>query len=207
MLEDICSKENFGLPAYTLHTTTGVDSDGKELGLYTYKISIPALFSGGQLSSNKLAKNIDEAKNEAAEYALLQIFAPQAQTYVDINELYFNYLQQKTGQSLAQMPQQQQQQSQLGTHTTPSLTPPTLMYPPVDPIAQLSSPEFQSILAANQVAASLASNSLSGNESLLKNSPTSWQLAQQQAPSNGEYFQTVVTPQYILDPTGKYIYT
>jgi hypothetical protein len=39
ILEDICSKENFGLPTYTLHTTTGVDSDGKELGLYTYKVT------------------------------------------------------------------------------------------------------------------------------------------------------------------------
>lgn len=39
ILEEICLKEGFGMPSFTLHTTNGNDQDGKEIGLYMYKVA------------------------------------------------------------------------------------------------------------------------------------------------------------------------
>ena len=38
LLEEICAKEGLALPVYTLHTTPGTDQEGKEIGLYMYKV-------------------------------------------------------------------------------------------------------------------------------------------------------------------------
>ena len=38
ILEELCVKENISLPIYTLDTTSGYGPDGKEIGLFIYKV-------------------------------------------------------------------------------------------------------------------------------------------------------------------------
>ena len=40
MLEEICAKQGLGLPVFTLHTTDGRDVEGREVGLYLYKVRL-----------------------------------------------------------------------------------------------------------------------------------------------------------------------
>ncbi len=54
---------------------------------------IPGLFGASQLSSNRLMRSLDDAKNDAAEFVLTQIFPqaqmPQlAQPFTEFSELY-----------------------------------------------------------------------------------------------------------------------
>lgn len=71
----MCIKEGIPTPTYTLHTTSGYEPDGKEIGLFMYKVMIPNIFNATQLSSNRLMRSIDEAKNDAAEFVLTQIYS------------------------------------------------------------------------------------------------------------------------------------
>ncbi len=88
-------KDGITPPIYTLHTTSGKNQEGRELSLYLYKVMIPSLFGTNQLCSNRLMQNLDDAKNDAAEFVLTQIF-PQtnhqlpslAQPLTDFNEVY-----------------------------------------------------------------------------------------------------------------------
>jgi len=66
VLEDICQKNHWGAPIYTLHST--VTNDGQ---LFLYKVTIPPL--GNTYQPQKLCRNVDEAKMFAAEYTLSQI--------------------------------------------------------------------------------------------------------------------------------------
>jgi len=68
MLEEICQKNNWGSPIYTLHST--VSNDGQ---LFLYKVTIPPL--GHTYQPQKLCRNVDEAKGFAAEYTLSQLNA------------------------------------------------------------------------------------------------------------------------------------
>jgi hypothetical protein len=88
ILEEMCLKEGIPQPIYTLHTTSG-QCDGKEIGLFMYKVMLPNIFNTSQLSSNRLMRTIEEAKNDAAEFVLMQIYSNQAQQ-ATINEN-FNY--------------------------------------------------------------------------------------------------------------------
>jgi hypothetical protein len=38
ILEELCVKESISPPVYTLHTTSGFGPDGKEIGLFMYKV-------------------------------------------------------------------------------------------------------------------------------------------------------------------------
>ncbi|XP_057297897.1 APOBEC1 complementation factor-like isoform X2 [Hydractinia symbiolongicarpus] len=66
LLEEICQKNNWGTPIYTLHST--VTNDGQ---LFLYKVTIPPL--GHTYQPQKLCRSLDEAKHFAAEYTLSQV--------------------------------------------------------------------------------------------------------------------------------------
>lgn len=66
ILEEICQKNQWGTPIFTLHST--VTNDGQ---LFLYKVTIPAL--GNTYQPQKLCRNVDEAKMYSAEYTLSQI--------------------------------------------------------------------------------------------------------------------------------------
>jgi hypothetical protein len=77
LLEEICSKNNWGSPIYQLLSTTAAPTregqgDMSHMTLYLYKVSIPAL-SNSTFQPNKLCRDPMEAKNYAAEYTLLQL--------------------------------------------------------------------------------------------------------------------------------------
>ncbi|XP_077986384.1 APOBEC1 complementation factor-like isoform X2 [Glandiceps talaboti] len=74
-LEEICNKNNWGTPVYTLHSTRAHDSN---VQLFLYKVSVPALAGHfpNSFQPNKLCPTVDEAKNYAAEYVLIQLGVP-----------------------------------------------------------------------------------------------------------------------------------
>ncbi|XP_070532793.1 APOBEC1 complementation factor-like isoform X3 [Ptychodera flava] len=74
-LEEICNKNNWGTPVYTLHSTRAPDSS---VQLFLYKVSVPALAGHfpNSFQPNKLCPTVDEAKNYAAEYVLIQLGVP-----------------------------------------------------------------------------------------------------------------------------------
>lgn len=111
ILEEICLKDGIPLPIYTLHSTNGKDQEGREIGLFLYKIMIPSIYGTNQLSSNRLMRSLEDAKNDAAEFVLTQMF-PQS-----IPEL--NSLEQKFNQQVYH------QQAPLPNGTAVPSTPPT----------------------------------------------------------------------------------
>ena len=46
---------------------------------------VPGLFNNAQLSSNKLLRTIDEAKNDAAEFFLSQLYIQSYNEIIDVN--------------------------------------------------------------------------------------------------------------------------
>eukprot|EP00118_Oscarella_pearsei_P010992 m.70368 g.70368 ORF g.70368 m.70368 type:complete len:627 (+) comp35689_c0_seq5:382-2262(+) len=69
-LEDVCTKNNWGSPVYTLNTF----DCRVGMKLYAHKVCIPAL--GRQFQSTKLCSNPDDAKIIAAENVILQLGIP-----------------------------------------------------------------------------------------------------------------------------------
>ncbi|XP_032219249.1 probable RNA-binding protein 46 isoform X2 [Nematostella vectensis] len=67
ILEDVCQKNQWGSPVYTLHSTLGP----QEVQLFLYKVSIPGLAT--QYQPPKLCRTVEEAKNYAAEHTLQQL--------------------------------------------------------------------------------------------------------------------------------------
>ncbi|KAL5480119.1 hypothetical protein EMCRGX_G023741 [Ephydatia muelleri] len=67
-LEEVCLKNNWGQPLYSLHSTGG-DSP-----LYHYKVTIACL--GTAYLPSKLSPSVEEAKAIAAEYTLIQLGYP-----------------------------------------------------------------------------------------------------------------------------------
>lgn len=67
-LEEVCQRNNWGQPLYSLHSTGG-DSP-----LYHYKVTISSL--GTAYLPSKLSHSVDEAKLIAAECALIQLGYP-----------------------------------------------------------------------------------------------------------------------------------
>lgn len=84
ILEEFCLKEGLAPPIYTLHTTTGKDQEAREINLYLYKVMLPSLFGASQLSSNRLMTGPDDAKNDAAEFVLMQLFPHQLPQNTDL---------------------------------------------------------------------------------------------------------------------------
>ncbi|XP_019627782.1 PREDICTED: APOBEC1 complementation factor-like isoform X2 [Branchiostoma belcheri] len=73
VLEELCRKNQWGNPMYTLHSTSGQNRQ-----LFFFKVNIPGYSSGSPgpntpFTPNKLAPNPDDAKQCAAEYVLMQL--------------------------------------------------------------------------------------------------------------------------------------
>nr|XP_057925241.1 APOBEC1 complementation factor isoform X1 [Doryrhamphus excisus] len=66
VLEELCQKNNWGLPVYQLHSAMGPD----QRQLFLYKISIPALANTPPFTPAKLSAAVDEARVHAAEHVL-----------------------------------------------------------------------------------------------------------------------------------------
>jgi len=94
ILEEYCLNKGISLPIYTLHTAVGHDIDGKETGLFMYRVSIPGMFNNNQFCSNNLLKTIDEAKYEAANFILSHIYQNDAtnpdETYTFLENSFFS---------------------------------------------------------------------------------------------------------------------
>ena len=71
LLEEVCLKNNWGSPVYTLHSTQAPNA---EMQLFLYKVNIPALPTLYQ--PQKLCRSVEEAKAYAAEYVLTQLGIP-----------------------------------------------------------------------------------------------------------------------------------
>ena len=139
---------------------------------------IPGLFNNIQLSSNKLLRTADEAKNDAAEFYLTQLFP---QTYTDIIDVQKSHMQQ-------QQMQQQMPQSQLvyNPHSLIQLQqqqhPLNIMQPNTTTISTSDANNLYSPIATN----------VNG---------TSIQQQQQMT----DYHPGVMAPQFVLDPTGQFL--
>ncbi|XP_027051803.1 APOBEC1 complementation factor-like isoform X3 [Pocillopora damicornis] len=70
VLEDVCQKNQWGSPVYTLHSTVGP----QDIQLFLHKVSIPGLAT--QYQPPKLCRTVEEAKSYAAEYTLQQLGVP-----------------------------------------------------------------------------------------------------------------------------------
>jgi hypothetical protein len=163
------------------------------LFVFFLKIMIPGLFNSAHISSNKLLSNIDEAKNDAADFMLSQLYP---QSFIDLNDFY----------KLGQPPTA----AQLINHqtTTPNSTPP----PPA-----LSSSSSSSIQQTANTNNTLNVNSTNNNlNAQLTPNETNNNLQHFTTPvnqANTPPFITVpghapaaVVPQFIFDPTGNYSY-
>ncbi|XP_035681614.1 APOBEC1 complementation factor-like [Branchiostoma floridae] len=76
MLEEMCQKNQWGSPVYSLHSTMGPG----ERQLFLYKVTVPALASqypsAQPFQPTKLAPSVEEAKSVAAEFVLNQLGIP-----------------------------------------------------------------------------------------------------------------------------------
>ena len=94
LLEEVCLKEGLPLPIYTLQTSTSKDQEGRDVTLFMCKVMVQNLFNNENMSTNQLLRSADEAKNNAADLVLAQLYVPQqpqlASTInpADLNELY-----------------------------------------------------------------------------------------------------------------------
>ncbi|OWF53022.1 APOBEC1 complementation factor-like isoform X2 [Mizuhopecten yessoensis] len=70
VLEEICQKNAWGTPTYQLHSAMNAD-----MQLFLYKVTIPAIGTT-PFQPSKLCRNVDEAKNFAAEFVMSQLGMP-----------------------------------------------------------------------------------------------------------------------------------
>ncbi|XP_069134051.1 APOBEC1 complementation factor-like isoform X1 [Argopecten irradians] len=70
VLEDICQKNAWGTPTYQLHSAMNAD-----MQLFLYKVTIPAI-GATPFQPTKLCRNVEEAKNFAAEFVMSQLGMP-----------------------------------------------------------------------------------------------------------------------------------
>ncbi|XP_052800784.1 probable RNA-binding protein 46 isoform X2 [Mya arenaria] len=75
VLEELCQKNSWGVPAFHLHSTVGHDISG-EVQLFLFKVTIPGVTGAMPFQPNKLSRSIDEAKEYAAEFVLQQLGIP-----------------------------------------------------------------------------------------------------------------------------------
>ena len=75
LLDDVCTKNGWGAPSYSLHSTSSAGGLGhSDLQLFLYHIRIPAM--GVTFQPTKLSPSVDEAQRIAAEYCLVQLGYP-----------------------------------------------------------------------------------------------------------------------------------
>ena len=74
MLEEICQKNGWGSPIYSLHSSTNTTPCGEPDTLFLYKATIVGV--GMTYIPSRLCRNLAEAREIAAEYALVQLGYP-----------------------------------------------------------------------------------------------------------------------------------
>ena len=74
LLEEICQKNNWGSPIYSLHSSTSTTASGEPDTLFLYKVTVVGI--GMQYIPSKLSRNLAEAREMAAEHALIQLGYP-----------------------------------------------------------------------------------------------------------------------------------
>ena len=74
MLEDVCTKNNWGSPVYSLHSSTSTTASGDPDTLFLYKATVVGI--GMTYIPSKLCRNLAEAREIAAEHALIQLGYP-----------------------------------------------------------------------------------------------------------------------------------
>ena len=74
LLEEICQKSSWGSPIYSLHSSTSTTVSGEPDTLFLYKATIVGI--GMTYIPSKLCRNLSEAREIAAEHALIQLGYP-----------------------------------------------------------------------------------------------------------------------------------
>lgn len=73
-LEEICQKNSWGSPIYSLHSSTSTTPSGEPDTLFLYKVTCVGV--GMTYIPSKLSRNLAEAKEIAAENCLIQLGYP-----------------------------------------------------------------------------------------------------------------------------------
>lgn len=81
LLEEICQKNNWGSPIYSLHSSTSTTPSGEPDTLFLYKATIVGI--GMTYIPSKLCRNLPEAREIAAEHSLIQLGYPMEGEWVD----------------------------------------------------------------------------------------------------------------------------
>ena len=155
---------------------------------------IPGLFSNTAISSNKLLSNIDEAKNDAADFMLSQLYP---QSFIDLNDFYklghqppsnAQIINHQSPPNSTSPPQQQQQQQQ--STSTSSI--------------QQSTASTNNTLNTNATNAQIANTPNETNNiqhyTTQINQPNTPPFITMPGPPPPT---SAVVPQFIIDPTGK----
>ena len=74
LLDEICQKNNWGSPIYSLHSSTSTGVSGEPDTLFLYKATVVGI--GMTYIPSKLCRNLSEAREIAAEHALIQLGYP-----------------------------------------------------------------------------------------------------------------------------------
>lgn len=74
LLEEICQKSNWGSPIYSLHSSTSTTVSGEPDTLFLYKATVVGI--GMTYIPSKLCRSLAEAREIAAEHALIQLGYP-----------------------------------------------------------------------------------------------------------------------------------
>ena len=152
---------------------------------------IPGLFSNTAISSNKLLSNIDEAKNDAADFMLSQLYP---QSFIDLNDFY------KLGH-------QPPSNAQIINHQSP----PNSTSPPQQQQQSTSTSSIQqSTASTNNTLNTNATNAQIANTPNETNNIQHY-TTQINQPNTPPFITmpgpppptSAVVPQFIIDPTGK----
>lgn len=74
LLEEICQKNGWGSPIYSLHSSTSTGTSGEPDTLFLYKATVVGI--GMTYIPSRLCRNLVEAREIAAEHALIQLGYP-----------------------------------------------------------------------------------------------------------------------------------
>ena len=154
---------------------------------------VPSIYGASQLSSNRLMRNIDDAKNDAAEFVLMQMFPPAA---VDLNDFY--NLDKLNPAAISSYPIQQHMNNNFNaSNISNNSTTPLLQ----QAAAATAQPQ---LAATSTVPKSLTQNAISPTDP----NKTIYQTNNINNNNNNSSMppectmQPMLAPQYIIDPTG-----